>query len=94
MFSKHYEGKLEEHPPLWNCTPYTGMAKSKEAETTDEYRWLAVVDVFNQWYNRTWRRNYRDAIKNSPLHTRGFTKGAGIESMINILKTATNKAFI
>ena len=59
MFDDRYRGIATEQPQQWNTTPYTGLPKTREAETPGEYRWIAITDVVKQWYNRTWRPFFR-----------------------------------
>ena len=63
-FNNLYKGRETKHPKQWNVTPYTGIPKTKRAEAPDEYRWIANIDLVNQWYNRTWREHYRQAPNN------------------------------
>ena len=64
QINRLYKGKDQDHPEQWNTTPYTGLPKTREAETAEEYRWIANTDVFNQWYNRTWREQFRHGKNN------------------------------
>ena len=82
-------------PQQWNTTPYTGLPKTREAETPGGYRWIAITDVVKQWYNRTWRPFFREGsrvVKN--VQTWGFCKGNGSEPVTNIIKSTVRKAFI
>ena len=53
-FDELFDPASEEKIPQWKCTDYVGMRKTPEATNLKDYRWLAKLNQFRQWYPKTW----------------------------------------
>ena len=48
----------------------------------------------NQWYNRSWREQYRERTLVTKVHSWGYAKTVGPEPVQDIVRTAIRKAMI
>ena len=89
-----FTGRDKEHPEEWDLAPQTGMPKTTGVLTATDYRWLTITDHMNQWYNRSWREQFRERPLVTKVHTWGFCKEVGPEPVQDIARAAIRKAFI
>ena len=92
-FDEMFDPDNEENIPQWKCTDYVGMRKNPEATNLKDYRWLAKLDQFRQWYKRTWRRWYEERPK-TEVRTYGLEKDKSCDDIVTIIKDIITKAAI
>ena len=75
----------EESPETWEETEYGAIPKDEKTETMAGSRWIAKINLFRQWYLRSWRDRLDTGwVRN--VNTYGFQPGHNTSDITGMIR--------